>query len=98
MLKNPTSVSFDPGADYDTIASFRLDILNTGGSVVRSIDLGKPPLVSGRCSAGVNVRPLEFGTYSGVVVAIAAGVESDPSDPSAPFLRAPGKPGQPAFA
>lgn len=88
-------MSFTPPPDYADVQTVDLDIVDAVTGVVnRTIPLGKPPVgTDGRCTASINTQPVKpFGNYYGVARCLAGGTVSDPSQPSAPWERAPGAP------
>lgn len=46
----------------------------------------------------VQLQPIDFGTYAGVLYAQAGALESDPSPVSESFERGPNNPGKPVFS
>lgn len=95
-MNNPRLVSFVPSDDHDQIDHYELDAIPDGSTaVVRTYDVGKPPVVDGRVTATVNVQNMPFGSYRFVGRAEAGALQSDPSVPSDVWQRVPGKPGQP---
>lgn len=83
-------------ADAKQVTSYEVDIVRTDGSVLQTLNVpAVPPNASNEVRLAVNVQPTAFGTYTFVVRAIAAGVETDNSPASDPWTRAPGTPGKP---
>jgi hypothetical protein len=75
------------------VSSYELDILRADGSVLQTINIGKPAPVSNLCKAPINVQPVAFGKdYSVRLRAIAGTASSDYSVTSNKFERAPGGP------
>lgn len=48
-------------------------------------------------SASLNLQPIKFGSYVGVMRTVAGAVKSVNSDASSVFVRVPGPPSKPAF-
>jgi hypothetical protein len=107
QIRNPRAVQFAcPDHDQDT--GHELDILDSTGKVIQTLELGDPaasgtgtlpdgtpaPLVT----ATINVQPVAFGTYTAVVRAVFGTAKSDPSQPSDPWVRAPGRPDKPTLS
>ena len=92
--RNPTTAVWDESSDHATIDTYAMDIVRRIDDVVlRTLDLGLGTLVAGATrTATFNVMPIEFGTYYCVLRAVGAGIESDNSDPSNDWDRAPGRP------
>jgi hypothetical protein len=92
-VRNPSGVEFEPSADHAQVDSYELDILRPDGSVLQTINLGKPAVASGVCAAPLNVQPVAFGKdYRVRVRAIAGGSASDYTVSVNKFERAPGAP------
>jgi hypothetical protein len=93
QIKNPSAVSFEPSADHALVSAYELDILRPDGTVLQTINLGKPAPVSNVCTAPVNVQPVAFGKdYSVRVRALAGTAASDYVLSTNKFERAPGAP------
>jgi hypothetical protein len=96
-VKNPSAVVFTPSSDHATIDGYDLDILRPDGSVLQTLNLGKPTPDpnTGDCTAPLNVQPVAFGTgYSVQIRARAGAVSSDNSVSVNKFSRVPGGPGK----
>jgi len=94
-LKNPTVAMFTASADHAMVDTYTIGYFAAGAtSPVQTADLGKPtPDGTQTCTVTLNVMPLTFGAaYTAKVKAIAGTAESDWSEASNPFDRAPGKP------
>lgn len=98
-VNNPTAVEFTVSTDHAAITSYEMDILRPDGTVLQTINLGKPtPDASNTVRADLNVQPVAFGTgYTVRVRAIAGTAASDYTDSINKFNRVPGKPGQPVL-
>jgi hypothetical protein len=93
-VKNPSGVTFEPSADHANVTNYELDILRPDGTVLQTLNIGKPTPVNNVATAPVNVQPVAFGTgYSMRLRAIGAGgVTSDYTVSVNKFDRAPGAP------
>lgn len=99
---NPTRVCFEVSADHDSLDSYAFDIIDPGGTVIQTIDMGLPtPVLTGEGTRWIswpnlNVMPTTFGVgYTSVVRAVAASAVSPDSDVSNLWDRTPGRPGGP---
>jgi hypothetical protein len=93
-VKNPSAIEFQPSADHALIDSYELDILRPDGTVLQTINVGKPaPNTSNIATAPINVQPIAFGTgYSMRLRAVAGTARSDYAISLNKFERAPGGP------
>jgi hypothetical protein len=98
-VKNPTLVTFTVSADHALVASYELDIVRVSdNAVVQTLNVGKPaPDATGTASVSINVQPIAFGGYYGVMRAVASGFSSPNSAASNAFERTPGSPSRVAF-
>jgi hypothetical protein len=96
-VNNPSGVVFTPSADHANVDSYELDILRPDGSVLQTINVGKPtPDANNQCSAPLNVQPVAFGTgYSVRLRAKAGTAASDYISSLNKFNRVPGSPSKP---
>jgi hypothetical protein len=93
QIKNPSAVEFEPSTDHALVSAYELDILRPDGSVLQTINLGKPAPVLNICKASINVQPVAFGKdYSVRVRALAGTAASDYALSLNKFERAPGSP------
>jgi hypothetical protein len=92
-VNNPSKVAFTVSPDHALVTSYELDILRPDGSVLQTLNLGKPtPDASGTVEAPLNVQPVTFGKgYSVQVRSIANDAKSD-NAPGNKFDRVPGAP------
>ena len=100
-IQNPTLIAFTPSPDHANIAAYQVIIMQ-GATVVQTLDIGKPNPCAASCPAGVavgeasaviNVQPINFGSYTIVMKAVAQGITGPASTPTDPWERAPGPPG-----
>lgn len=92
-VKNPSAVEIGPSPDHATIDSYELDILRPDGTVLQTLNLGKPTPVNGVITAPVNVQPAAFGVGYSLRVRVKAGTAtSDYVVSSNKFDRVPGAP------
>lgn len=93
-VSNPTGVTFTASADHATIDSYELDILRPDGTVLQTLNLGKPaPDVTQTCTAPINVQPVAFGVGYSVQVRAKAGTAVSANVASVnKFNRIPGGP------
>lgn len=93
-VDNPSAVQFSPSSDHATLDSYELDILRPDGSVLQTLNLGKPtPDANGVCTAPMNVQPVAFGKgYSVRIRALAGGAASGYAVSDNKFNRIPGAP------
>lgn len=99
-IKNPTVATFTASADHATVDKYTIGYFSPGAtSPVQTADLGKPtPDGTQTCTVTLNVMPLTFGAaYIAKIKAVAGTAESDWSEASNPFDRAPGRPSKPAL-
>lgn len=99
---NPTGVCFQASPDHNDIDSYALDLVDSSGVVVQTIDMGKPLPVNTPNGeqwvvwlGNLNVMPVSFGTYTSIARSIGNGVTGPPSVPSNFWDREPGRPGGP---
>lgn len=93
-VSNPSGVTFTASADHSAIDSYELDILRPDGSVLQTLNLGKPqPDATNTCTAPLNVQPIAFGSgYSVRVRAKAGTAVSTYAVSENKFDRVPGGP------
>lgn len=92
-VRNPSGVVFTPSLDHAQVDAYELDILRPDGSVLQTLNIGKPAVVNGECAADVNVQPVAFGVgYSMRLRAIAGTAASDYAVSLNKFDRVPGGP------
>lgn len=93
-VNNPSAVAFTASTDHATIDSYELDILRPDGSVLQTINIGKPtPDANQTCTAPLNVQPIAFGTgYTLRLRARAGTAASDYTASVNKFNRVPGAP------
>lgn len=97
--KNPTTVQFVVSTDHAQVTSYELDLVRASDdAVVQTLSLGKPtPDATSTAQVTINVQPIAFGTYYGVMRAVAGTAKSTNSAPSNQFERAPGAPSKVVF-
>jgi hypothetical protein len=93
-VNNPTGVTFTASADHATIDSYELDILRPDGTVLQTLNLGKPtPDATNTVTAPINVQPIAFAAgYSVRLRAKAGTAVSDYAVSQNKFNRVPGPP------
>lgn len=94
-VDNPRGVVFTPSPDHAVIDGYELDLLRPDGSVLQTLNLGKPAIdpATGDCAADVNVQPVSFGLgYSMRLRAVAGAIASDYTPSVNKFNRRPGSP------
>lgn len=93
-VDNPSGVQFTISADHAAIDSYELDILRPDGTVLQTLNLGKPtPDANGTVVAPLNVQPVAFGVgYTVRVRAKAGTATSDYANSLNKFNRVPGGP------
>jgi len=93
-VNNPSKIEFTVSTDHDRVTNYELDILRPDGSVLQTLNLGKPtPDANGLVDVPLNVQPVTFGKgYSVQVRAIANGALSDNAPSVNKFNRVPGSP------
>lgn len=93
-VKNPSAVEFTPSPDHALVDSYELDILRPDGTVLQTINIGKPsPDATNTCRAPINVQPVAFGVgYRTRLRARAGTAFSDYTLSLNAFERAPGGP------
>ena len=91
-VNNPSKIEFTVSTDHDRVTNYELDILRPDGSVLQTLNLGKPtPDANGLVDVPLNVQPVTFGKgYSVQVRAIANGALSDNAPSVNKFNRVPG--------
>ena len=94
-VKNPTGLEFTC-LDHAADTGHEVDIIDSSGTVVQTLNVGDPPEVLGKVTVSLNVQPISFGTYTFKVRATAGVLESEDSVASDPWERVPGRPGKPA--
>ena len=96
-LINPGAVTFTVSTDH-ALVTYRIGYFLPGATnPVQTSDLGTgTPNAQGDVTFPINVHPITFGlAYIAKVKAVAGAIESEWSDPSNPFDRAPERTGQP---
>jgi hypothetical protein len=93
-VDNPSGIVFTASADHANVDSYELDILRPDGSVLQTINIGKPtPDATQTCVAPLNVQPIAFGSgYSLRLRAKAGTAASDYTTSLNKFNRVPGGP------
>jgi hypothetical protein len=93
-VNNPSGVTFTASTDHATIDSYELDILRPDGTVLQTLNLGKPtPDATNTVTAPINVQPIAFASgYSVRVRAKAGTAVSDYTVSLNKFNRVPGAP------
>jgi hypothetical protein len=94
-VDNPSGVQFCPSADHATVDSYELDILRPDGSVLQTINIGKPAVsaTDGSCTAAVNVQPVAFANGYSMRIRAKAGTASSSNVVAInKFNRVPGGP------
>jgi hypothetical protein len=93
-VNNPSGVTFTASADHASLDSYELDILRPDGTVLQTLNLGKPtPDATNTCSSPMNVQPIAFGSgYSVRLRAKAGTAASDYAVSVNKFNRVPGAP------
>lgn len=95
-VQNPTAVIFTPSPDHDLINTYLVEIRNSLGAVIQTIDVGKPtPDAQNECRATLNVQPIAFGSYTITMRSVAGGITGPQSTPTEVWTRAPGPPSKP---
>ena len=99
-VKNPTVLTFtSPDHDNTLVTGYELDIVNsTTLAVVQTLNVPKSSttkLPNGDIRIGLNVQPVNFGSYKIIARTVTATVKSDNSVPSDTWERAPGPPSKP---
>ena len=93
-VNNPSAVTFTASVDHAQVDSYELDILRPDGTVLQTLNLGKPtPDATSICTAPLNVQPIAFGSgYTVRLRAIAGTAHSDYAISLNSFNRVPGAP------
>ena len=93
-VDNPSQVLFTPSVDHALIDSYELDILRPDGTVLQTLNLGKPaPDATNTCAANINVQPVAFNTGYSVRLRAKAGTAYSVYTASLnKFNRVPGGP------
>jgi hypothetical protein len=93
-VNNPSAVQFTASADHASVDSYELDILRPDGTVLQTLNLGKPtPDATNTCTAPMNVQPIAFASGYTVRVRAKAGTAvSDYAVSLNKFNRVPGSP------
>jgi hypothetical protein len=93
-VDNPSAVQFTASSDHAAIDSYELDILRADGTVLQTLNLGKPtPDATNTVTAPINVQPVAFATGYSVRVRAKAGTSaSDYAVSLNKFNRKPGAP------
>jgi hypothetical protein len=99
-VNNPAAIQFVASADHASVTGYTLDILRPDGTVLQTLDLGKPTpaATTNLCTAALNVQPIAFATGYSVrvrayVTATTGSAVSDWAVSVNKFNRVPGKPG-----
>lgn len=93
-VNNPSAVTFTASPDHPSIDGYELDILRPDGTVLQTLNLGKPtPDATNTVTAPINVQPIAFASgYSVRVRAKAGTAVSDYTVSLNKFNRVPGAP------
>ena len=93
-VDNPSAVEFTASVDHANVDSYELDIQRPDGSVLQTLNLGKPaPDATGTIRANLNVQPIAFGNGYFVRVRAKAGTAVSAYATSVnKFNRVPGGP------
>lgn len=106
-VQNPSQVTFTPSPDHALIDSYEMDILKPDGTVLQTLNLGKPVSITNaygtftctatdplsRCYAAVSVQPVAFGVgYSAQMRAKVGSVVGPSNVSDNKFDRVPGGP------
>lgn len=93
-VNNPSAVQFTASTDHGLIDAYELDILRPDGTVLQTLNLGKPtPDATNTCTAPLNVQPIAFASGYTVRVRAKAGTAvSDYAIGQNKFNRVPGPP------
>lgn len=94
-VNNPTAVVWTASTDHAQIDGYTLEILRPDGTVLQTIDAGKPtPNGQNVCRLSINVQPVQFGNGYAMRIRSRAGSAVSEWEPSQnKFNRVPGKPG-----
>lgn len=93
-VTNPSGVQFTASPDHALLDSYELDILRPDGTVLQTLNLGKPtPDATNTISAPLNVQPIAFANSYSVRIRAKAGtaVSADALSVNK-FNRVPGSP------
>jgi hypothetical protein len=98
-VNNPRAVEFTASTDHAAITNYEMDILRPDGTVLQTINLGKPaPDAANLINAPINVQPVAFAVgYTVRVRAVAGTATSDYANSINKFNRVPGNTGQPVL-
>lgn len=94
-IDNPSGVQWCPSADHATVDSYEVDIVRADGTLVQTLNVGKPAVsaTDGSCTAAVNVQPVAFSVgYSMRIRAKAGTAVSADTVSLNKFNRVPGGP------
>jgi hypothetical protein len=93
-VNNPSAVTFTASADHASVDSYELDILRPDGTVLQTLNIGKPaPDATNTCTAPINVQPIAFAAGYTVRLRAKAGTAvSDYTVSVNKFNRVPGPP------
>ena len=93
-INNPSGIQFTPSTDHANVDSYELDILRPDGTVLQTLNVGKPtPDANNVCTAPINVQPITFGVgYTMRLRAKAGTAYSDYTPSENKFNRVPGGP------
>lgn len=93
-VNNPSALAFTASADHALVDSYEADILRPDGTVLQTLNLGKPtPDATSTITAPLNVQPIAFAVgYSVRVRAKAGTAVSDYALSANKFNRVPGAP------
>lgn len=108
-VTNPSAVEFTSADHTDpAVTGYELDLKvctspTACTSVIQTINISKANVTSVTGTnpqvyrAAINVQPITFGSYVGVMRTVAGTIKSADSTPSDPFNRVPGPPSKPVF-
>lgn len=103
-VQNPTAIEFTSVDHGNGLSGYEIDIVRVAdGSVLQTLTVAAgqvPQAPTTDCPAPcirvtLNVQPIAFGVYRGVVRAVSGALKSPSSVPSDNFERVPGRPGKP---
>lgn len=98
-VANPSRVCFEASPDHDSIDSYALDLYSADGTLVNTLDMGKPGATTTADGSrwvvwnNLNVMPTTFGNgYFARARSIANGATGPDSEDSNAWDRVPGPP------
>lgn len=93
-VDNPSAVEWTASADHALLDSYEMDILRPDGTVLQTINAGKPaPDATSTCRATLNVQPIAFASGYQIRVRAKAGTAfSSYTAAQNKFNRVPGGP------